>query len=79
MPNIEPQPARHSVCMYTMTPDSHFIVDRHPRFSNVVIGAGFSGHGFKFTSVLGETLARLALGDAPPTPVDFLSLDRLMD
>ena len=49
-----------STCMYTLTPDIHFIVDRHPAHANVVIAAGFSGHGFKFQPVIGEILADLA-------------------
>lgn len=76
LPELAPEPVRHSVCMYTKTPDCHFLVDRHPRFSNVVIGAGFSGHGFKFTSVLGEAFAELALDGRTPQPVEFLSLSR---
>jgi len=48
-------------CLYTNTPDRHFIVDYHPEYPQVVIGGGFSGHGFKFCSVMGEILADLAL------------------
>ena len=62
--------------MYTMSPDSHFIVDHHPEFSNVVFGAGFSGHGFKFTPVIGEALADLALDGATTLPIEFLGLSR---
>ena len=76
MPAIEPEPVRHSVCMYTKTPDSHFCIDRHPEWENVVIGAGFSGHGFKFTTVLGEALADLALTGRTSLPVGFLSVKR---
>lgn len=77
LPSILPQPVRHSVCMYTVTPDRHFIVDRHPEFSNVVIGCGFSGHGFKFTSVLGSAFADLATAGHTDLPIEFLSLKRL--
>jgi monomeric sarcosine oxidase len=49
-----------SVCMYTMTPDEDFVLDRHPEWNRVVVAAGFSGHGFKFTPVIGECLADLA-------------------
>ena len=52
------------VCLYTMTPDTDFIVDRHPAAPQVVLGAGFSGHGFKFATAIGELLASLALDDA---------------
>jgi sarcosine oxidase len=72
------QPVRHSVCMYTKTPDSHFCIDRHPEFANVTVGAGFSGHGFKFTSVLGEALADLALEGTTKLPVSFLSVKRFL-
>ncbi len=77
LPSVRSQPAKHSVCMYTVTPDRHFVVDRHPEFPNVVIGCGFSGHGFKFTSVLGEALAELAADGRTELPIDFLNLSRL--
>lgn len=76
MPQIDPQPARHSVCLYTKTPDHHFAVDVHPEYRNVAVGAGFSGHGFKFTSVLGEALADLATTGRSELPIGFLSLGR---
>ena len=76
IPAIDPTPVRQSVCMYTKTPDSHFCIDRHPEWDNVVIGAGFSGHGFKFTTVLGEALADLALAGRSDLPVGFLSVQR---
>jgi len=66
----------HTVCMYTMTPDADFIVDAHPEHSQVVFAAGLSGHGFKFTGVLGETLSQLALDGRASLPIDFLSLSR---
>ena len=46
-------------CMYTLTPDEHFILDRHPAYPQMAIAAGFSGHGFKFCSVVGEIMADL--------------------
>ncbi len=64
------------VCMYECSPDSHFIIDRHPRHANVVIACGFSGHGFKFASVVGEVLADLAIDGATRHPIGFLSLGR---
>jgi len=76
MPELNPMPDRHAVCMYTRTPDGHFIVDRHPRNQRLVYGAGFSGHGFKFASVMGEILADLVTTGATSHPVDFLKSDR---
>ncbi len=78
LPRVRSQPAKHSVCMYTVTPDRHFVVDRHPEFPNVVFGCGFSGHGFKFTSVLGKALAELAADGRSDLPIDFFNLRRLM-
>ena len=64
-------------CMYTMSPDEHFILDRHPVHEKVHFAAGLSGHGFKFAPVLGLILAQLASGEEPELPVDFLRIDRL--
>jgi sarcosine oxidase len=63
-------------CLYSNSPDSHFIIDRHPRHPQVLVAAGFSGHGFKFASVIGEALCDLALNDATHLPVEFLGLGR---
>ena len=61
-------------CLYTLTPDGHFIIDRHPQFEQVLFGAGFSGHGFKFAPLVGEVLADLALEGKTERPIDFLRL-----
>jgi sarcosine oxidase len=55
------EPVRSAPCRYVMTPDEHAAVGRHPDSDRVVVAAGFSGHGFKLTPVLGELLADLAL------------------
>jgi len=77
-PAFKPKLSHFSVCLYTMTPDEHFIIDRHPHHSNVFIAAGFSGHGFKFACVVGEALADLATQGHTSLPIDFLKLDRLL-
>lgn len=66
---------KSAVCLYTNTPDGHFIIDRHPNHANVVFGAGFSGHGFKFATAVGEHLVDL-LFDPGATPYPILSLAR---
>jgi sarcosine oxidase len=64
------------VCLYTNSPDHSFIIDRHPEYSNVTFACGFSGHGFKFASVMGEAIADLAMVGSSELPIDFLSLRR---
>jgi sarcosine oxidase len=56
------------VCQYESTPDSHFIIDRHPEQPHVWIAGGGSGHAFKMGPVVGEMVASLVLGDAAPDP-----------
>jgi len=65
-------------CLYTMSPDSNFIVGLHPAHRNVAIACGFSGHGFKFAPVIGEALADLATDGATKLPIGFLSPGREM-
>ena len=48
-------------CMFTNSPDGHFIIDVHPEYPQVSLASGFSGHGFKFASVIGEIMADLAM------------------
>jgi glycine/D-amino acid oxidase-like deaminating enzyme len=76
LPGVGATPIKQSVCFYTMSPDENFIVDRHPAGERVLFAAGLSGHGFKFTSVLGEALAHLALDGGTSLPIEFLSLRR---
>jgi sarcosine oxidase len=63
-------------CLFELSPDEHFIVDFHAESANVVVGAGFSGHGFKFCSVVGEILADLALDGRTNHDIELFRLDR---
>ncbi len=65
-----------NVCMYTNSPDSHFIFDDYPGFDNVTLACGFSGHGFKFASAIGEALADFSTSGCTPLPMEFLQLSR---
>lgn len=76
LPEVTGQLLRHATCMYTMSPDEHFIVDRHPEHPNVCFAAGLSGHGFKFASVLGEILADFTVMGHTPLPAQFLGTKR---
>jgi sarcosine oxidase len=64
-------------CMFTNTPDEHFVIDHDPRHHQVVLASPCSGHGYKFCSVIGEILADLATGDGTTRhDIGFLRLDR---
>jgi len=64
------------ICLYANSPDVNFIIDKLPGYEDVVIACGFSGHGFKFVSVVGEILADLATNGKTELPIDFLSTKR---
>lgn len=61
LPDLENGWRRATVCLYTNTPDNHFLIDRHPEFGQVWIVSPCSGHGFKFASVIGELVADLII------------------
>ncbi|WP_158738282.1 N-methyl-L-tryptophan oxidase [Alteribacillus sp. YIM 98480] len=65
------------VCMYSNTPDSDFVIDFHPEHDNVVLAGGFSGHGFKFASVVGSILADLVTKEKTSHDISFFNLERL--
>ena len=56
-------------CMYTTTPDEHFVIAPHPEHPQVTVACGFSGHGFKFVQVVGEVLADLATTGSTRHPI----------
>ncbi len=76
IPSLSGVATRHAVCMYTLTPDEHFIVDRIEDHPSVVYAAGLSGHGFKFATALGGVLATMSLENTTPREAEFLSLKR---
>ena len=65
-----------AVCMYTNTPDEHFIIDYHPQYPNIIIGSPCSGHGFKFSSLTGKMLADMALETAVPFDISPFKIGR---
>lgn len=67
---------RGTVCLYTNTPDGHFIVDRHPKSERVILASPCSGHGFKFASAVGEALADLALDGKSALDLSLFRLER---
>lgn len=78
-PHVNRNPIETQTCLYSNTPDYHFIIDHHPDYPNIVVGGGFSGHGFKFGPVLGQILADLAQGKATSVPLGEFSLERFQN
>jgi sarcosine oxidase len=76
LPDAFKRVLKTKTCFYTMTPDEHFLIDRHPHFPNLIFAAGFSGHGFKFAPAIGEALAELAVTGRSTLAIDFLNLNR---
>jgi sarcosine oxidase len=64
------------VCMYSLTPDEHFVLGTHPDDSRVVLAGGFSGHGFKFASAIGDVIADLLQDGATGRDIAFLAPTR---
>jgi sarcosine oxidase/N-methyl-L-tryptophan oxidase len=77
LPRLAVAPVREAkVCVFTNTPDQHFIIDRHPRFANVFVSSACSGHGFKFASAIGEAQAEMMISGASAVDVSPFRLDR---
>jgi sarcosine oxidase len=76
IPALDGACVQAATCLYTNTPDGHFVLARHPRCERVFIGCGFSGHGFKFASVIGEILADLVTQGSTGFEIDFLQPGR---
>ncbi len=76
LPQVDATFVSGSTCMYTMTPDRDFLIGFHPHHPNVLIAAGFSGHGFKFSTLVGRILADLATTGETNYPIERFRLDR---
>lgn len=70
---------RLETCLFTNTPDSRFVIDSHPAHPQVIVAAGFSGHGFKFSSVVGSVVADLVADGGTDRPIEQFGIDRFDD
>ena len=75
-PGVFETPHAATTCLYTMSRDEHFVLDRLPGLDSISIATGLSGHGYKFAPVLGEALADLTMDGGSNLPIDFLSIER---
>jgi sarcosine oxidase len=76
--SVQPEAIRTSVCMYTNTPDHDFLIGSPPDMPSITLLGGFSGHGFKFASVIGDIGADLATRGGTDYPVAWLSPNRFI-
>ena len=76
-PDAAGAPTRVEPCLLTYSPDSDFIIDRHPDHEQVLVACGFSGSGFMVSAAVGETLARLVSGESLEYDLEAFSVDRL--
>jgi sarcosine oxidase len=76
MPDLPGTLLKTVTCMYTNTPDEHFVIARHPAHEQVVVACGFSGHGFKFVPVVGEIVADLVAEGRTGHPIKLFDPGR---
>ena len=79
LPDLDPAPLHAQVCLYTSTPDEDFIVDRAPGLASVWLASACSGHGFKFSILIGKIAASLAATGRPGSGPSSSILVRAMD
>jgi sarcosine oxidase len=76
IPDADGPPTQSAACMYTITPDEHFVIGGHPSHPAVIVASPCSGHGFKFASAIGEVLADLAMERQPAFDLALFSPTR---
>ncbi len=77
IPAAAGRPRRTQICLYTRSPDEHFVIGLHPDAPQIVLASPCSGHGFKFASVIGEVLADLAVTRVTDKPIGLFAPERL--
>jgi len=76
IPSLDGPPNSSSTCMYTNTPDGHFIIDFHPDHRNVIVVSACSGHGFKFSSVIGEIVREMVHDGESKLDISLFNINR---
>jgi sarcosine oxidase len=77
IPAAAGRPRTSQTCIYTRSPDEHFVIGLHPDAPRIVLASPCSGHGFKFASLIGEILADLAITGATDKPIGLFAPERL--
>jgi sarcosine oxidase len=77
LPGLSGKCMKAASCLYTVTPDSRFVLDFHPTHPNVILASPCSGHGFKHSAAIGEVLSQMALDGKTTFDISSFSLKRL--
>ncbi len=77
LPALKGKCLKAASCLYTVTPDSRFVIDFHPTYPNVVVASPCSGHGFKHSAAIGEILSQMVLDGKAALDISSFSLRRL--
>ena len=75
-PDLSDKCIKSVSCLYTCTPDSHFVIDKHPKYQSVIIASPCSGHGFKHSAAIGEVLAQLVIDGKSQIDISSFKLNR---
>ncbi|MCF1741153.1 N-methyl-L-tryptophan oxidase [Paradevosia shaoguanensis] len=75
---VTPRVTKTATCIYTVTPDSAFLIDRHPEHANILVASPCSGHGFKHSAAIGESLAQWAIDGQPRIDLSVFALSRFL-
>ena len=79
MPGAAGELLKAETCLYTNTPDAHFLIDLHPKRSNIVLACPCSGHGFKFAPAIGEAIAELSTARQSRHDLSLFGIGRLLE
>lgn len=78
-PDVGGRMLRAETCLYTNTPDAHFLIDLHPKRPNIALASACSGHGFKFSPAIGEALSDLSIDRRSEHDLDLFHVDRYIE
>ena len=78
LPALSERCLKAVMCLYTVTPDAEFVIDRHPDLDRVILASPCSGHGFKHSAAIGEAIAQLALDGRSRFDLSAFTFRRLL-
>lgn len=77
-PDLNDKCVKAISCLYTVTPDSHFVIDKHPKYPSIILASPCSGHGFKHSAAIGEILAQLAIDGESKIDISSFKIGRFL-